>query len=71
VADAAQEPADALAGDEPSDEAEPLLITCDWCDQRKPSYEVLQRGDLLLCEDCRECAYDERTDRQISIMRSK
>jgi hypothetical protein len=71
VAEAAQEAADAFTADGAADYATTDLIRCDWCDLRKPSYEVLLRGDLLLCEDCRECQRDERTDRQIDLIRGK
>lgn len=71
MADAAPEASDAFAGDVADLEEAAELIRCDWCDQKKPSYEVLPRHDLLLCEDCRECAHDERTDRQIALMRGK
>lgn len=69
LAEAALEPAIALAADEPDDEAEPVLIRCDWCEQRKSAYEVIVKGGLLLCEDCRECGPD--IDREIDRMRGK
>jgi len=57
------------APDEAEDYATTDLTRCDWCEQRKPSYEVLMRGDLLLCEDCRECSPD--VDRAIDLRRGK
>jgi len=69
LARATAQTADALTADEPEDYATTDLIRCDWCEQRKPSYEVLMRGDLLLCEDCRECSPD--VDRAIDLRRGK
>lgn len=53
----------------PNNEMPPHVCRCDWCSALKPSEEVLPRGDLLLCEDCRETP--PSVDRKIDLMRGK
>lgn len=63
----------ALLPDEPDPEETADVTRCDWCDQEKPSYEVLTVWfvchDMALCEDCREC--DPGLDRKTDDLRGK
>lgn len=73
MAEAAQEAADALAGDGAATEAEPLLIACSVCGRDYPDYEIatiyVDGYDGDVCSDCLGLGPD--VDRRIDSIRGK